>query len=847
MMLEVSVTTPPSTDAAPPRNAGGAKGARKAEKAATSQVLGSYGRVAAWLSKRVEVTLTTVDLTLPQFRVLGILAEGSSAASGLADRLAVRRPSITALIDGLVARGLVDRKQEDSDRRRVALRLTQDGERILAEADRAVDDYIASLAGYLPDKDEAMALHSLELWGQAMVASREATEGCRRINGPAGCGHGPMSKTEDRLDDTGRTMTATGSGPVTDGSVATPEKTLPFAAYVPMGALSRYEAPKSTIDPDRSKGWIKRATPIVMAHKVQWYSAMIFSFLGLIIQVWIPKILQNGITNALINKTQPLHNYVELIAVLALATGAFGYISRTNLFKVAYAIEFDLRNILYEHFTRMSFPFYDRVQSGQLISRANSDIRSVQMYLTFAPMILVQCSIAVVAFVFMLSISVPLAFVAMAAMPFIYLVGVRMRRSLFPVSWIIQSRLAEVATVVDENVNGVRVVRSFAAEQQQLRQLATAADRVQWGYIKDADLRARFAPLVQNLSQVGLVLVLLVGGWMVIHSGLPVASIVSFNLYLIMMQAPFMMLGMLIMMGQRASASAERIYEILDEQPTIVDRPDAVDLVNCEGDVEFDDVTFAYAADSLLSKPDDENDGRRDILRHLNLHLHPGETVALVGRTGSGKSSVARVLARFYDATGGTVRVDGHDVRDLTLTSLRGNIGVVLDEPFLFSVSIRDNIAYGRPDASMEEVIAAAEAAGAAGFINRLSDGYETVVGERGYTLSGGQRQRIAIARALLVNPPDPDPRRRHQRHRRQGRAAHPFLPARAHGRPHDVDHRPPALDDQPGRPGRAARRGPDRRRRHPRRTAGVDAFVLRGPGAGGQGGDRGRCRGRGS
>ena len=242
------------------------------------------------------------------------------------------------------------------------------------------------------------------------------------------------------------------------------------------------------------------------------------------------------------------------------------------------------------------------------------------------------------------------------------------------------------------------------------------------------------------------------GGWFVIHDHLPVASIVSFNLYLVMMQAPFMMLGMLIMMGQRASASADRIYEIIDEKPTIVDRPDAIDLVNCQGDVEFDDVSFAYADDSLLSKTSD--DGPREILRNLHLHLHPGETVALVGRTGSGKSTVARVLARFYDATGGTVRVDGHDVRDLTLTSLRANIGVVLDEPFLFSVSIRDNIAYGRPDASLEEVMAAAEAAGATGFINRLADGYDTVVGERGYTLSGGQRQRIAIARALLVNPP---------------------------------------------------------------------------------------------
>ena len=355
----------------------------------------------------------------------------------------------------------------------------------------------------------------------------------------------------------------------------------------------------------------------------------------------------------------------------------------------------------------------------------------------------------------MLSISVPLALVAMVSMPFIYVVGIRMRRKLFPVSWIIQARLAEVATVVDENVNGVRVVRSFAAEQQQLRELGTAADRVQWAYIKDADLRARFTPLVQNLSQVGLVFVLLVGGWMIIHDHLPVETIISFNLWLVMMQAPFMMLGMLIMMGQRASASAARIYEILDEKPTIVDRPGATELVESAGDVVFDDVTFAYAADSLLSKSEDEDGGGRlDVLRHLDLHLRPGETVAMVGRTGSGKSSLARLLPRFYDVTGGAVRVDGHDVRDLTLTSLRANIGMVLDEPFLFSVSIRDNIAYGRPDATMDEIKEAAEAAGAAGFIGHLQEGYDTVVGERGYTLSGGQRQRIAIARALLVNPP---------------------------------------------------------------------------------------------
>jgi ATP-binding cassette subfamily B protein len=557
-----------------------------------------------------------------------------------------------------------------------------------------------------------------------------------------------VSTTEDRVD-----------GDVIDDSstTASPDaqaRQLPVAAYVPMGVISEYEAPKATIDPDTSKTWLKRAFPIVLSHKRHFLVAIILSFVGLLLQVAIPQLLNDAITHSLGKAaTVPLHVYVYWVLALGIVGLVAGYFSRTYLFKTAYDIEFDLRNSIYEHLTRMSFPFYDRVQSGQLISRANSDIRSVQMYLTFAPMILVQCSIAVVAFVVMLTISVPLALIAMVTMPFIYWTGVKMRNNLFPVSWIIQSRLAEVATVVDENVSGVRVVKSFAAEEQQLRQLATAADKVQWGYIKDADLRARFTPLIQNLSQVGLVLVLVFGGYMVIHGSLSYGAILEFNLYLLMMQAPFMMLGMLIMMGQRAAASAERIYEILDEQATVIDPPGATDLTDSKGDVRFDDVRFAYGSDSRIARSV-EDGGNPDVLSGFNLHLRAGETVALVGRTGSGKSTIARLVARFYDVSDGAVTVDGHDVRDLTLTSLRANIGVVLDEPFLFSVSIRDNIAYGRPDASDEAVMAAARSAGAEGFIQHLSEGYDTVVGERGYTLSGGQRQRIAIARALLINPP---------------------------------------------------------------------------------------------
>ncbi len=513
--------------------------------------------------------------------------------------------------------------------------------------------------------------------------------------------------------------------------------------FVPIDEEAHNEAPPATIDPDRSLSWLRRAFPVMKAHKGIFLTSLILSFVGLVLQVQIPNLLNHAIDNSIQHHTVPLSYYVWWIVGLGLLGGAMGYVARLFLFETAYNIEYDLRNIIYEHLTKMSFSFYDRVQSGQLISRANSDIRSVQMYMTFAPLILVQCSIAVVAFIFMLTINVPLAFVAMTTMPFVYITGVRMRRSMFPVSWIIQARLAEVATIVDENVNGVRVVKSFAAEQEQLRALSGAAKRVQWGYIKDADLRARFTPLVQNLPQLGLALVLLVGGYMVIHGELGIGAILAFNAYLLMLQAPFMMLGMLIMMGQRAAASAERIYEIIDEQPTVTDSPDAVDLLDCHGDVRFSHVDFAY-----------ESDAERLVLADFDLHIEPGETVALVGRTGVGKSTVARLLSRFYDVKHGSVQIDGHNVRDLTLASLRANVGVVLDEPFLFSVSIRDNIAYGRPSASLDEVVVAAKAAGAHEFISHLPDGYETVVGERGYTLSGGQRQRIAIARTLLVNPP---------------------------------------------------------------------------------------------
>ncbi|MET0423165.1 MAG: ABC transporter ATP-binding protein [Actinoplanes sp.] len=499
-------------------------------------------------------------------------------------------------------------------------------------------------------------------------------------------------------------------------------------------------APKASIDPDVRKSWLRRALPLVQAHQGLLISSLALSFLGLVVQVQIPNLVRIGIDDAIVDRTGDLATYVWWIVGLALVQGVINYLARLRLLRTAYELEYDLRNIVYGHLARMPFGFYDRVQSGELMSRSSSDIRAVQMYLSFGPSILVQCLIAVVAFGLMLSINVPLAIVAMITMPIIGVLGVTMRKAIFPVSWMIQARLAQLATVVDENIQGVRIVKAFAAEGRQLRALAESADRIRWAYRQDARIRSRWNPLLDNLPRLGLALVLLVGGIMVIDGHTTVGTIVAFNSYVLMLQPPFRMLGMMIMMGQRASASARRIYEILDTPSDITDAPDAVD-VPLRGDLAFAGVSFAYPNGTLA-------------LDGLNLRIRPGETVAVVGGTGSGKSTLGRLAARFYDVTEGAVTIDGRDVRTLRLESLRRQVGIVPDEPFLFSLSIHDNIAYGRPDATRDEVVAAAVAAGADEFVRDLPEGYDSVVGERGYTLSGGQRQRVAIARALLMNPP---------------------------------------------------------------------------------------------
>jgi ATP-binding cassette, subfamily B, bacterial len=510
--------------------------------------------------------------------------------------------------------------------------------------------------------------------------------------------------------------------------------------YEPLHVEPVGNPPRANVDPDPEKRWIRRMVPLIAARKGRFALALTASVIGLVSQVAVPRVVMAAIDSGLAQRTRPMSHFIAALAAIGAIRALFTFTHRSLLYRVAYDLEYDLRVNMYEHFSRLSFSFYDRVQSGQLISRANSDIRSVQMFLTFAPLIGLQMVSFGVAFALMMMINVPLSLVALSPLPFVFLTGLRMRRLMFPISWIVQERQAGVATVVEENVAGARVVKSFAAEQQQVDTLARNARRLEWGQNRQIHVRARYAPVMENLPRLGMAGVLLYGGILAIDGKVTIGTIVAFSIYVVMLQAPFRMLGMLMMMGQRAAASAARIYEILDEEPEIVDRPGAVDLVDPVGHIELRDVSFTY------------RNGPK-VLDGLHLTIEPGETVALVGRTGSGKSTVARLLARFYDVDDGTVKIDGHDVRDLTLPSLRHHVGVVLDEPFLFSSSVRDNIAYGRPDAPMEEVVAAAKAANAHDFIVALKDGYDSVIGERGYDLSGGQRQRIAIARTLLVNP----------------------------------------------------------------------------------------------
>ncbi len=434
---------------------------------------------------------------------------------------------------------------------------------------------------------------------------------------------------------------------------------------------------------------------------------------------------------------------LEIAAIVALGVvrGALMYGRRMISGRQALGVEYDLRDELYSHFLRLSFGFYDRSQTGQLMSRATIDLQAVRFFLGYGLIFFAQHVVTIVVVTAVLFVySWKLAFIALAITPIIAGVAYRYSRVSQPVLRDVQQKLAEVSIVAEESITGVHVVKSFAQEARREQHFGDAADRVFEQTLAANRQRALYVPLLTFMPLVAQALVLLAAGRMVVSGSLSLGAFFTFNLLLAMLVMPLRMLGMWVGQAQRAIAAGKRIFEILDEPEEVSDRPDAPRLAPGPGHVVFEGVSFGY-------------DRERPVLEDVTLDIPAGRTIALIGPTGSGKTTLAALVPRFYDATSGRVVVDGVDVRDVARRSLRREIGVIAQDPFLFSASIHDNIALGMPDAPHEAVEAAARAAEAHDFILELPHGYETVVGERGITLSGGQRQRIAIARALLIDP----------------------------------------------------------------------------------------------
>jgi ATP-binding cassette subfamily B protein len=433
--------------------------------------------------------------------------------------------------------------------------------------------------------------------------------------------------------------------------------------------------------------------------------------------------------------------YVAAVVGLGAARAAMMAGRRLISGRQALDVELDMRTTLYAKLVRLSFGFYDRHQTGQLMSRATVDLQGVRFFLGYGLIFFFQnvftlAGVAIVVFV----ISWKLALISLTIAPILIVIAYRYSHVSHPLLRDVQQKMADVATVAEENIVGVHVVKSFAQEPAEQAKFERRSEAVFDQSVKANRQRAFYIPVLSFVPLLGQAAILLVGGRMVARGTLSLGDFVAFNLYLAMLVTPLRSLGMWIGQAQRATASGERIFQVIDEPEDIADAPDARELPAGPGRVTFERVTFGY-------------DAARPVLHDVDLELAPGRVVALIGHTGAGKTTLAALVPRFYDVQRGRVLIDGEDVRDVTLRSLRREIGVIAQDPFLFSASVRENIAFGRSEATDDDVVHAARLAQAHEFIEALPEGYETIIGERGITLSGGQRQRIAIARALVVDP----------------------------------------------------------------------------------------------
>ena len=473
---------------------------------------------------------------------------------------------------------------------------------------------------------------------------------------------------------------------------------------------------------------------------VYWSFGLAFGAMGA--TVLIPYLTGRAINAIRAHQHHTLTVLAIVIVAAALVRLVLSVLRRLVAGRLSLAVEVDLRAALYEHLQRLELGFFDHQQTGQLMSRATVDLQAVRYFLGYGLVFIGQAGLTILlAAVAMFAIKPGLAAISLAPVPFVILVADRYGRRSKPALQEVQQRLGELTADAEENVSGVRVVKAFAREDRQRERFRVSATRVFDQSVFATRLEARYTPMISFLPNLGLAAILLFGGREVIDGSLNIGDFTAFYAYLLMLITPMQTLGYMLSATQRAVASGARIFELLDRDPRITAPADAPDLPRGDGRVELVHAGLTFEG------------ATHPALRDASLVVEAGTTVALVGATGSGKTTLASLLPRLYDTTTGSVRIDGADVTSVRLESLRGAIATVNDDPFLFSTSVHDNIAYARPDASREAVVQAARRAQADEFIDELPAGYDTLVGERGLTLSGGQRQRIAIARALLADP----------------------------------------------------------------------------------------------
>ncbi|HEX3239757.1 MAG TPA: ABC transporter ATP-binding protein [Solirubrobacterales bacterium] len=495
----------------------------------------------------------------------------------------------------------------------------------------------------------------------------------------------------------------------------------------------------------------RRLMGFLRPYRLQLWGSLVFAWAAMGMTVAIPWLIGRAV-NAIVDHDKP--DLLPLaLAIFAAAILRLGLtvVRRLVAGKVSLAVEFDLRQVFYAHLQRLELGFFDGQQTGQLMSRATVDLGAIRFFLGYGLIFITQNLLTItLASAVMFFIDPVLALLALAPAPLIVYAASRYNRVSRPAQQEVQQRIAELTAEAEENVSGIRIVKAFAREEHQLHRFQKAVSRVFDQSIYSTKLQAFFSPLIGLLPQLGIALVLLVGGRQVINNELSLGDFTAFYTYLVMLAGPLRMLGVTMGMAQRAIASGNRLFEILDREPRIESRPGAPALPAGGGRVELRDVTLSYTG---ADGDPDEREAALPALSHVSLEVEAGKTVALVGPSGSGKTSLVALIARLYDPNEGEVLVDGVDVREVDVPSLRSEIAFVADDSFLFTASVAENIAYARGDATMEEIEAAARRAQADAFIRALPDGYETRVGERGLTLSGGQRQRVAIARALLADP----------------------------------------------------------------------------------------------